>query len=171
MYKVLLLVYLALAISTLLTNDLLHIYFWCRCFSPNIPHSSIDTYFTKKVSFQTGPSCKVAHRSISRIDMHRKCRSPPIFEISHHRPSSKVPGGTLTSLLPVQKVRAFNLYNHRHTCIKWWFEGGHWRTRNWRGERRTKLKIIPAHLIHEYHVPCTLSGLSNKAYHKHKQKA
>ena len=79
-----------------------------------IPHSSIDTYFTKKVSFQAGPSCKVAHRSISRIDMHRKCRSPPIFEISHH-PSSKVPGGTLTSLLPVQKVRAFNLYNHRHT--------------------------------------------------------
>ena len=82
---------------------------------PNIPHFSIDTYFTKKVSFQAGPSCKVAHRSISRIDMHRKCRSPPIFEISHH-PSSKVPGGTLTStLLPVQKVRAFNLYNHRHT--------------------------------------------------------
>ena len=86
----------------------------CPCFFPDIPHSSIDTYFTKKVSFQAGPSCKVAHRSISRIDMHRKCRSPPIFEISHH-PSSKVPGGTLTSLLPVQKVRAFNLYNHRHT--------------------------------------------------------
>ena len=123
---------------------------------PNIPHFSIDTYFTKKVSFQAGPSCKVAHRSISRIDMHRKCRSPPIFEISHH-PSSKVPGGTLTSLLPVQKkwelLISIIIDTHMHQMMVW---GGTLKDEKLKGGKKNKVENYPCSF--NSWVPCTVSN-------------
>ena len=134
----------------------------CPCFFPDIPHSSIDTYFTKKVSFQAGPSCKVAHRSISRIDMHRKCRSPPIFEISHHHQMCL--GQTNLLLIPVQKkwelLISIIIDTHMHQMMVW---GGKLKDEKLKGGKKNKVENYPCSF--NSWVPCTRapSGLSNKA--------